>query len=274
MDISLSALIQLYQFPTGRRLFGLRRVAARAETAGFTELKQHCDAAIAHDKECQALEHRWASIAAAARGKRPGPAPSTDTRSIDALVDRTLTAIRNHAEEQRSGAAPDDPIHVLVTDFLKKIYPAGLQKVTRLPYVEELEAVDGIMVQLKGQELAPVVTELGLERLRDRLAGLAVQYRTALEKSDPETLVFGKVRAARAEGQDLLLEAVAIILGKHHGKSAADMAARAELLAPILEQNEAIGALIRSRRSVTDVHPDTGAEEPEGAGDGDRTGNG
>lgn len=271
MDISLSALIQLYQFPTGRRLFASRRVAARAETAGFTELKQHCDAAIAQDKECQALEHRWASIASTPGKRQPSPA---DARPTDALVDRTLTAIRNHAEEQRAGAAPDDPIHAMVVGFLGQIFPAGLQKVTRLPYIEELEAVDGIVAKLKSKELAPVVKDLGLERLRDRLADLAVQYRTVLEKADPETLAFGKVRAARAEGQDMLLEAVAIILGKHHGKGAADVAARAELLAPILEQNEAIGALIRSRRSVTDVHEQTGAEEPEGTGAGGGAGAG
>ncbi len=116
-----------------------------------------------------------------------------------------------------------------------------------------------------------MVKELGLGRLAKRLADLAVVYRAAIETPDESTLAFGNVRAARIEGQDRLLEAVAMVLGKHHGSSADDVAARDELLGPILAQNEAIGAAMKARRTVVDVNPETGVLDPSGSGGGPGT---
>ena len=70
------------------------------------------------------------------------------------------------------------------------------------------------------------------------------------------------MRVATIKGQDLLLEAIAIVIGKHHSSSAEDVAARSDLLGPILEQNDAIGAALKGRRSVVDVNPVTGATDP------------
>jgi hypothetical protein len=133
--------------------------------------------------------------------------------------------------------------------------------------------VEDIVALLKG-ELAPSVKELGLGRLLKRLAGLAVEYREALEAPPPSLIAWGRVRAARAEGHGLLLEAVAIIVGKHHQRTPEGTAARLALLAPILKQNEAIGQYLRARRSVSDVNPDTGEEEPDSPGGADEPGGG
>ena len=75
-----------------------------------------------------------------------------------------------------------------------------------------------------------------------------------------------KVRAARAEGQGLLLETVAIILGKHHERTAAGTAERVALLGPILKQNDQIGQYLRARRAVSDVDPSTGKDTPGAPG--------
>src|SRR5690349_7737345 len=124
MDTSLAAVFDLYLFPTGRRLFALVRVHASAKGAGFPELVKHCHAAVTHDRACLALERRWAGFAAASRGKSasPPPAGAPDATKIDPLVDRTVTAIRDHAENQRAGAAPGDPIHATVAAFLKELF--------------------------------------------------------------------------------------------------------------------------------------------------------
>lgn len=269
MEPSLSALLNLYVFPTGRRLFALRRVGELAQKANAPELAAHCIAALSHDRKCLALEQKWSGIVAARRGKgAPAPCKAIpmDASAIDPLVDATLTAIRDNAQKQTAGALPDDPIHAVVAGFLKEIYPGGVQAVTSLPYVEELAAVDHILARLDENELSETVKDLGLSRLVKRLATLNEQYRTALASPTPETLAFGEVKAARAAGQEHLLQAVAIILGKHHKSTPADLAARADLLGPILEQNDAIGALMRSRRAVSDVDPETGNAEPAGAG--------
>ena len=68
--------------------------------------------------------------------------------------------------------------------------------------------------------------------------------------------------SARAQGQEHLLQAVSLILGRYYQSTPADVAARAELLAPILRQNEAIRQYLRMRRSVEDVNPDPGEVDP------------
>ncbi|WP_437829494.1 hypothetical protein [Sorangium sp. So ce1153] len=254
MDGTLESIFNLYVFTTGRRLFALRQVRVIAKEQRFTELVKHCDAAVEHDLATRAMERRWAGEPLAT-GSNPA------AQRIDVLVDRTLGAIRDHVVAQTQGAAPDDPIHKEVAAFLKPLFPVSVQAITSLPYVDELAAVDDIVALLQGQ-LAPAAKEFGLGRLVNRLADLAVQYREALEAPPPSLIDWGRVRAARAEGQGLLLEAVAIILGKHHARTREGTAARLALLAPILQQNEAIGQYLRSRRAIADVNPETGEDEP------------
>jgi hypothetical protein len=91
---------------------------------------------------------------------------------------------------------------------------------------------------------------------------LAVVYRASLQAPTAGVVAFGDVRAARIKGQDLLLEAMAMVIGRHHSGSPEDMAARSDLLGPILEQNDAIGVALKGRRSVVDVNPETGAADP------------
>lgn len=268
MEAPLSAFFDFYQFPTGRRLFALAQVMKRAAARKLPDVAKHCNAALAHDRNCLDLERRWAGIAAEARGKGPvvaTPSASASTLKLDALVDRTLTAIRDQAQNQTLGAAPDDPIFGMVGSFLKEIFPSNVQDVTGLPFVEELAAVENIVDKLTGKALAPAVKELGLERLVNRLVGLTDQYRAALQAPAPETLAFGQVRAARAEGQDLLLQTVAIVLGKFFRNTPEDAEARAELLGPILEQQRAIAAALKGRRAVEDVNPETGEPDPNAA---------
>ena len=252
MDGALETIINLYQFPTGRRLFAHKQIRARAESDGFDKLVKHCDKAITHDTQTQSLEKRWA-------GESNTSDANPNAQRIDILVDRTLGAMRDHTIAQAAGAPDNDPIHVSVDTFTKKVFPAGVHTISSLPYVEELEAVDAIVHSLQN-ELAPLVQELNLQRHTARLASLAIDYRKALEAPPPSVLTWGNVRNARAEGQGLLLETVAIILGKYHSRSAKGSAERLHYLDPILRQNEALGTAFKSRRSPSDINADTGEE--------------
>lgn len=261
METTLGSLFTFYAFTTGRRLFAMRQVKATAQQLGFDKLVAHCDKAIKYDLATRRLEERWRS--------EPSPseaAANPSARKIDILVDNTLVAIRDTAVAQKRGAPPDDPIHGNVDTFLKRVFTTDLQDLIKLAFVEESAAVDDIVALLNG-ELAPYVKDLGLSRLAKRLTDLSVQYREALDVAPPSLMSWGKVRAARAEGQELLYEAVCIILGKYHDRSPEAVAARESLLGPIRKQNEAIGQYMRSRRTIDDVNPETGEEEPE-PGDG------
>jgi hypothetical protein len=254
VDTTLRALIKLYDFTTGRRLFALGLTRAAAKARGLKSLVARCDAAIAHDTEVRALERRWSAAPA-------DPTANPAARKIDTLVDRTIGALRDAALAQAQGAPADDPIHAQVDAFVKRLFPNGVHAVTAAPFVEELQLVDEIVTLLQG-ELAPTVKELGLGKLTKRLADLAVQYRDALESPPPSVVTWGRVRAGRAEGQERMLEIVAMIMGQFHERTPQSNEARAELLGPILKQNDAIAAYLRSRRAVDDVDPETGAEEP------------
>lgn len=258
MDGSLESLINLYVTTTGRLLFGIRQVRVEAHQRGFTQLVKHCDATIAHAEATRELERRWA-------GEPVNNGANPAAQRTDVLVDRLLGAIRDHAVAQAQGAAPGDPIHATVETFVKTIFPRGVFEVTSMPFVEELAAVDDILKLLKGK-LAPTVKELGLGRLSQRLAELAEQYREALQ-GPPSLVGWDAVRAARADGQGMLLEAVAIILGKHHDRTPEGTEERLALLSPILKQNEAIGQYLKARRSVGDVNPDTGEDAPSAPGE-------
>jgi hypothetical protein len=254
MDVALASLLNLYTFSTGRRLFALQQVHKIAAATGFTALKAHVAAAIKHDQTTRDLDFKW-------EGTPVTPEGSGEVRRVDTLVDRTLSAIRDGAESQAAAATPGDGIAEKVTGFLREIFPAGVQAITGMTFVEELAAVDGIVHKLEG-ELAPVVEELGLRRQAKRLADLAKEYRKAQEAPRAAGLEFGTVRAARAQGQENLLQAVAMILGKHYKNTPDEIAARANLLGPIVAQNEAIRLYLRSRRAVEDVDPETGEVAP------------
>lgn len=263
MDTSLSALSSLfnfYVFPTGRRVFALGQVAAIAKASGHSDLAKHCNAAVAEDRKCLAAERKWAGYVAEMRGKVaavPRAGSLEAKKKVDALVDRTLTAIRDNADNMRAGAPDDDPIHGMVLGFQKEIFPSGLQAVTGLPFVEELAAVEDILDKLASPTVAPIVEELHLGKLVERLKEVTKKYRAVLVPA-PKGMSFDEVRRARSEGQDRLLHAVSMIVCKHPASTAKDVEARAALLEPILAQNAAIGATMRTRATVTDVNPETG----------------
>jgi hypothetical protein len=117
-----------------------------------------------------------------------------------------------------------------------------------------------------------VVQKLGLGLNAQRLAKLSAEYEEALKGVD--TLDFGKVKAAREQGQVLLVRLAAKIMGTFDEPTGEHAEKRAALLGPIVKQNQAISDHIRARRAVPDVDPKTGEEDaPEGviAAEGDET---
>ncbi|UQA58324.1 hypothetical protein [Polyangium aurulentum] len=254
MDVALASLLNFYAFSTGRRLLAMQQVQKAALTAGFNALVDHCSVAIAHDRATRDLEARWS-------GQKGAPQFSPEAKQIDILVDAALGALRDGIDAQARASAPDDALGAIAVNLAQELFPKGVGAITTLPYVEELGELDRILRRLQDQASAPIVKDLGLTRLVARLVSLEQQYRAAIEGTG-DKIAFGSVKDARAKGQRLLLQAVAMILGKHPSDEAADQAARATLLGPILKQNEAIREYLRTRRAVEDIDPDTGEVEP------------
>ena len=253
MPTHLAALLTFYVFSTGRRLFAMREVKKLAILDSFTDLANHCDVAIEHDVATRTTEARWA-------GRKTGAQYSPLARQIDINVDTAVSALHDGLELEAKTSAPDDPLGGQANTLRQTLFPNGVAGVTALNYVDELAEVERILRTVKTPEWAPVITTLGLSRRVARIETLEPQYRSAV--ADPATtLAFSEVKSARTRGQSLLLQAVAITLGKYPSDNDADLAARARLLAPIFRQNDAIRDYMRARRPVLDINPDTG--EPE-----------
>ncbi len=144
--------------------------------------------------------------------------------------------------------------------MLHILFPKGVGAITTLGFVDELAELDRIVKRLDEPDFKMLVTELGLTRQVTRLQNLEGQYRAAIEGPGGH-LTYAKIKDARAKGQSLMLQAVAMILGKYPSDSEADRKARGALLEPIFVQNEAIRRYLRDRKPIEDVNPETGEIE-------------
>ena len=262
MSAYLADLLQLYLFSTGRRIFAHQQTKEKAKAAGLAALENHCDAALAHDQGTLEMECKWA-------GAKPSRMYGPGAKKIDMLTDIALGAFDSALEAETRDAGDGDPLGQSAVELRHELFPMGLGAVTQAVYVEELAEAERILGVVNSPKWSQVVSDLGLSRRVSKLNALLGQYRTAIEGKDNK-IAFGELKASREKGQALLLQTAAMILGLHPSDSEVDVAARKNLLGPILAQNEAIRMYLRSRRSVPDVNPETG----EPAGEAPPQGNG
>lgn len=253
MSAQLTSLFVFYQFPTGRRLFALQELHKLAQADNLSNLATFCTTAIAHDRATRLLEARWA-------GRKVGAQYSPLAKQIDILVDTALGALHDGLENEVQNSDTNDPLAPQAETLRTTLFPTGVGAITSLNYVDELTEVERIVHTCKSTAWAPVIAQLGLQRRVDRIVSLESQYRTAIAESG-DKLTFGEVKAARQQGQSLMLQAIAIILGLYPSDNENDLERRSKLLAPIFRQQDAIRDDLRARRPVSDVHPESG--EPE-----------
>jgi len=258
MEATLGSLFGLYTFSTGRRLFALRQVQKLATGEGLTDLASHANVCIVHDSSTRELEAHWAG--------RKVTTFSPKARQLDIFVDAALMGLRDGTEAAINASAPGDPLAEQAKVLLKELFPKGAGTITKLGFVEELAEVNRIVARLQKDDAKALTKELGLSRHVARLVQLEEPYREALEGTEP--ISFAKVRDARTKGQSLMLQAVAMVLGKYPSDEEADIAGREKLLGPIFVQNEAIKRYLRERRAIEDVDPETGEVEATEAGEG------
>lgn len=253
MDSSLEGLFKLYVLSTGRRTFALQQMKPIAADLEQKALVTMINRALEHESKTLKLEAKWEASGYVADPQR--------VRKVDAKVDRTLSAIRDTASAQANAAEPGDPLQATAHELIGQLFPAGVQAVSSMPYVEELVAVETMLKQMKGP-LARHVADLGLERLMGRLAELAKEYRQAQEDKRETEVDFGDVRGARATGHRHMLEIVAVTLGTYYDESPKHVQTRSALLKPILDQQEAVRQYLKARKPIEDIDPATGDAKP------------
>lgn len=261
MTTALHRMLPVGQLSSGRRLWIYRHVRPVAERLFQPRLVAHIDMAMEHDVHTRSLDNRWSW-----RGRT---IYADGVPDIDGKVDGVLTSIRDVGDAHARGMAEGDEMAATAEHLLATIFPNGLTAVIKLPYVDQVAAVEIILAKLQN-ELAPAVRMLGLERKVARLASLTAVYRQAIDQG-PSELEFATVRAARELGHTYLLEMIAMVLGTYHdSRDPRHVLAREELLSPVFEQMAlAREANIRARRrSRTDAEPAEPELDPD-AGDPD-----
>jgi hypothetical protein len=253
--MELEDWIDVAVLSTGRRLFVLEQMKAAAQALeGNDDVVAWIGRALASEHQTRTLETQWSGV-------RSGNGDSAGMGALDGRLDKAIAAVRDGAEVQRQGAAPDDPIHATVAEFLQQALPEGVFAITSLPHVDELSAADALLRKLRGP-LADQVTELGLSRQVNRIAEILPEYEAALRARGELVMTFAPVREARRRGQRYLLELVAMVLGRYPlTEDPAHKAARERLLRPLWKQMQAARAL-RGRRAASRARPGAGEPTP------------
>jgi hypothetical protein len=252
MSSDFTDLIDLYVFPTGRRIYAQRQVLAVASELGISALAGRLEANIASDRATRDRELQWAGHDSR---KHAAGAPA-----VDAEVDRAISALSATTDARLIAFAPQSEVGKAALRVQRRIFPMGVQAITSLTYVEEHETVSTILGLLgPGGELADDAKTLKVEDLVERIGEINQRYGQVIRKRDEKDVTHDGIRKAQAEGQRNLLRVVAWILG-HYQDDEEDLEARLALLGPIVRENEAIRIHRKNRRRPTDVDPETGEE--------------
>jgi len=246
--------INLYRWPTGRRLFALSRMREIVGRVGLTDLVPWIEAALEADDETRRLELRW-------RGASVQPVHGPRAAELDAELDRALSGLDEALGSRIKVHGPDSEPGRLAAELREEVFPRGVYAVTSLPYVEQHETVTVLAARLTDpDDLYGAVEALGLADDVMRIGALNVRYGGELQAPAPR-VGFEAVRAAREVGHTHLTRLVALVLAATAEDTDADREVRAELLGPVVDQNEAVRRRYQRRRGVVDVDPTTGVEE-------------
>ena len=240
-------MLQEWRIPflrTAVRLSLYNQIQPLVDARGLVRVSAYIERARAHDVVCAEREAMWYSQVSRRRY-------ATDMADIDQLADQLLFALLSIVQGHRSALPPSDALAERIDRVLTDLFPAGVNSVARLPYVEQVVAMERCVAQLQGP-YAPLVAELALNPLVERLAQVTTIYRASVDAGHGR-VVFPEIRAARERGQLYLLEIMAMIVSEHHdADDPVQAAARDILLAPVAEQVTIAHAENRARRGSED----------------------
>lgn len=258
MDVMLSALFDFYQIPTGRRRLALRQVLEIAEARGDTAIAEAVRWALEINLRAHDLEGRWR------HERHRDQMTRREAAEIDKKLDRAVGSLHRQLQDIRELFA-DEPRGETAETILQRLFPEGAGAIVTMPFEEELGAVEYILGQFE-EHWEEDLEDLNVTATVDRLDDLADEFADALAGSDREEVTWDQVREATQRGQEAMLSVVGKIVGEYGTDSDDDVAARRELLGPILAQNERVGELYSRQHQVSDVDPETGEERPPGEG--------
>lgn len=247
---TLADLFNILRMPAGRRTFALRKVRSLAGTDAA--LLTLVDAAISQDAKTLQMRGEWL-VTKDAPTKYPAR-----LIELDVEHDRLVASFNGVAQGLSAGMTEDTPIGAAARRVVARVFAAGVAPLTQIDFVQQLASTKTWLALLNG-ELSDDVVLIGLQPMRDRLVEVNKEFGDILDAFEAGARVtYDAWRNEDLLGQERMLRVVAYVAGKYNGAKDGDDAMREKLLAPILQQNEAVADTYRKRRAITDVDPDDG----------------
>lgn len=255
MHVRVEDFVRVLQLPSGRTSFATRAVLEAATRLQATSIVDEAEKTLEAAAGCRNLELRY-------RKPVEKPLHGEGAPEKDAVVDRTLTSFHGLALSIADLLPPDHPKGIAARSIVDDGFPRGVAPITRLSYVEEVEAVMGLIERFTKGDLKAAIQALDFGPFVERLGVVAESLAQELGKPEPDnTPTWDEVRAARATMHTQLTRLIAVICGSYPHES--DDATRSELLGPIAAQQEQLRARYRARLGALDVDPQTGQEQPD-----------
>ncbi len=242
------------RFTPGRRAYAVRKIQQLLLAIGHADLAARCEGLIS--AELTQLETlRLFRVA-------QGLGTATWTPEIiaaDVEVDRLVGDLAEllSALARRVGTPRGDAAKTLDD----AAFSEGTAYYTQQNFGEEEVRVAGL-VALLGRHAAEVTLTTADDIVIELTAAHTKYQSLILAHEKAARLQWDQVKAADLANQREFLELIHAIFGRTGEAPVADRPAlRAKLLAPVMEHDQAITDLIRARRRIKDVHPETGQPE-------------
>ncbi|RAL24675.1 hypothetical protein DL240_00250 [Lujinxingia litoralis] len=230
--------------PTGRRLFALEAIAKAAQNLNDQALVSRC-------LEAQRLNRKTRRIEMIYRSQRSQRSKARgNSVQLDAEIGTILSAMCSVAEGHSFSS---DAVAELATEFVVEVAPDGRAALTRQNFETQLADAEALLDRFDS-DLAPHISELGLERHLKQLREVVPRFARELAHEAPRKLSHEEVQAAQAMGREAFASVIFLVLGTY----ADDADTRQLLLSEYHRQDRFAAESYRRHRSVTDVDPHTG----------------
>jgi len=250
----ISGLLSLQRLSPGRRVQALTRILERLPDA-MRDLEPLIEAALA-------AQHRVIELARSFKADRDFAAMhESRARTLDAELDAALGALGDAIDSLIRLLPDDDPEFGMALELNDRMFPNGVNAVTRLPYVEQHSTVGSMLGSVRRDDGAWVdnIDRLGLSRYVDRIAELNEAYGATLTKRDG--LTYDALRTAISEAYEPFAEVIVRLLG-HPSVPVGDVETRYGLVRPVLDQQAEASQYRRRRRTERSSDGAGGAEAP------------
>lgn len=251
----LESLYRVNRFTPGRRAYVARQMKPELEALGLVILVALCDAIIEAEQGLITLMREF-------RNAQAGPSQATWTPDIiaqDQLLDRLLGELRDllFTLGKRTGTPRGDAaaaVHAVA-------FKGGLTWYTQAPIDEENERVAELLTRLatEGERLAQATADdlvADVRAAHTRYNDLITQFRKG------SRLDYDAIKAADLDNQRRLLALISRVIAWSLDQ-ADPLAAREQLLKVVAQKDQEITDLIRERRRIRDIDPETGVPEAD-----------